>query len=317
MSRVALDVPPENEGERLDRFLARHVAERTRSALRRLIDDGKVRVDGRPGAKAGMSLRAGMQVEVELPPPSADAPRGEPIPIRVVFEDEHLVVVDKPAGMVVHPAPRVRGGTLVNALLGRGLTLAAAGGEQRPGIVHRLDRDTSGLLVAARTDVAHRALCRAFAERLVSKSYLALVWGRPRPERGAIERPIGRSRAVPARMAVGGRGSRPALSHYSTLETMTGFALLEVRPVTGRTHQIRVHLKSIHHPIVGDTEYGGRAWRGVQNRRKRDAIRRFPRLALHAAELSFRHPVEDRELRLRAPLPAEFEALLAVLREER
>ncbi len=314
-ARLVLDVASEQEGERLDRFLAGQVTGKTRSALRRLIDDGCVRVDGRAATKAGHLLKEGMRVEVDVPQPPDDLPRGEPIPIEVVLEDEHLLVVNKPAGMVVHPAHGVHRGTLVNALIGRGTPLAPAGGRRRPGIVHRLDRDTSGLLIVAKTDAAHLALARAFAAREIRKTYLALVWGHPRPESGTIERRIGRSRAVPTRMAVGGRASRPALSHYRTLESIPGFALLEVKPITGRTHQIRVHLKSIHHPIVGDTEYGGRAWRGIQNRRRRDAIRGFDRLALHAVALSFRHPVEGRDVHVSAPPSAEIERLLTILRE--
>ena len=310
-----LQVPEGQEGERLDRFLADAMIDQTRSALRRLIVAGRVSVDGLAASKAGLALRGGMEIVVRLPEPSPDRPRPEAIPVEVVHEDDDLVVVVKAAGMVVHPAHRVPSGTLVNALLGRGTLLATAGGVKRPGIVHRLDRNTSGLLVVAKTDTAHRALARAFARREVRKTYQAVVWGHPRPDEGTIERTIGRSRANPTRMTVGGRGSRGAVSVYRTVETMPGFAWLEVRPITGRTHQIRVHLKSIRHPIVGDSSYGGESWRGVQEPVKRKTLRCFKRLALHASDLAFPHPADGREVSFHAPVPEELEDLLAALRE--
>jgi len=228
-----------------------------------------------------------------------------------------LVVVDKPAGLVVHPGHGRRTGTLVNALLGRGTSLAPAGGAERPGIVHRLDAGTSGVIVVAKTDRAHRGLSNAFALRQVDKRYLALVWGHPDPPSGTIERGIGRSRNHPVKMAVRStRGrARPALSHYRTLESMPGFAFLEVLPRTGRTHQIRVHLQSIHHPLVGDDRYGGRAWRGVQDPLKRKAIREFDRLGLHAADLAFDHPASGQRVRFSSPLPDLYQRLLEVLRK--
>ena len=312
---VTLRVPAEQDGERLDRFLASSMNDLTRSALRRIIVAGRVTVDGESPPKAGVLLKAGTEVVVALPDPEPDALLPEAIPIDVVHEDEHLIVVVKPAGMLVHPARGNPGGTLLNALLGRGVRLAPAGGNKRPGVVHRLDRDTSGLLLVAKTDLAHRAMARAFARREVRKTYHALVWGRPRPAEGTIERSIGRSRSNPTRMAVeGARGKRQARSVFRTLESMPGFALLEVRPVTGRTHQIRVHLKSIHHPVVGDSQYGEQGSRGVQDPLKRKALRNFRRLALHAYRLSLVHPVEGRELNFHAPRPAEFEELLGVLR---
>jgi 23S rRNA pseudouridine1911/1915/1917 synthase len=312
---LSVEVAPEREGERLDRFLASELPEHTRSALKRLIRDGRVAVDGTVAAKAGLALRPGARVDIELPDTAAGAPQPESIPLDVAHEDDDLIVVVKPAGLVVHPAHAVPSGTVVNALLGRGTPLAPAGGEQRPGIVHRLDRDTSGLLIVAKTDAAHRGLSRAFAERRVHKTYLALCWGHPRPAEGEIDRRIGRSRTNPTRMCAGGRGSREALSRYRTLETLPSFAWLEVQPVTGRTHQIRVHLASIRHPLVGDATYGGQGWRGIQDPLKRKALKTFDRLALHAAALRFEHPVSGRELSLRAALPGELAALLDTLRD--
>jgi len=313
--RVSFEVPAEAEGTRLDRYLVVRLGVATRSALRRWIAEGRVTVNGTPAAKAGLALHPGMRIEVDVPAPRTPIPAPEPIPLDVVYEDDALLVIDKPAGLVVHPGHGQRAGTLVNALLGRGTRLAPAGGPERPGIVHRLDAGTSGVMVVAKTDPAYHGLTRAFARREVDKRYLALVWGHPDPPQGTIERSIGRSRTQPIKMAVRhARGVRPAVSGYRTIESMPGFALLEVTPRTGRTHQIRVHLQSIHHPLVGDERYGGRAWRGVQDSQKRTALRDFDRLALHAAELAFTHPTRGQRVRFTRPLPARFERLLEVLR---
>jgi 23S rRNA pseudouridine1911/1915/1917 synthase len=289
----------------------------TRSALRRVILAGGVLVDRRAVAKSGIALKAGMVITVTLPEPPSLNPEAEEFPLEVVHQDEHLLVVVKPARMVVHPGHGRRSGTLVNALLGLGVGLAPTGAPDRPGIVHRLDRDTSGLLVVAKTAAAHQGLARAFAARRVGKRYRALVWGHPDPPSGKIERSIGRSRGHPLKMAVRGtRGTtRPAVTGYETVESMPGFALLDVEPETGRTHQIRVHMQSIHHPIVGDLQYGGRAWRGVLDPLKRKALREFDRLALHAMVLAFDHPATGAPVRCEAPPPEEFEALLGVLRQ--
>ena len=278
-----------------------------------MILSGRVLLDGRPPAKAGAPLPAGASLEVTPPPSPSDALVPEDVPFTVVHEDEALVVVDKPAGVVVHPGHGRRTGTLVAGLLARGIALAPAGGRDRPGIVHRLDRDTSGLLVVAKTDPAHRALAAAFARREVDKAYLAVVWGHPRPEAGRIERPIARSRVDRTKMIVAASG-RAAVSTFHTLETMPGFALLEVKIATGRTHQIRVHLLSIHHPVVGDRRYAGERWHGVQDPAKRKALRAFSRVALHAAALGFRHPMTGARVDFRAPLPADLRALLDALR---
>jgi 23S rRNA pseudouridine1911/1915/1917 synthase len=311
---LSLEVSQGQQGERLDRFLAAHLPEHSRSALRRLIVAGLVAVDGARAGKAGLPLRAGMRVEVRLPPPAHAGLEPEPLPLEVLHEDHDIVVVIKPTGMVVHPGHGRTSGTLVHALLGRGTPLAPAGGELRPGVVHRLDRDTSGVMVLAKTDRAHWALARAFERREVRKTYHALVWGHPDPPQGRIDRPVGRSRSHRTRMTVNTPAGRAALSVYRTIETLPGFALLEVQPVTGRTHQIRVHLKSIHHAIVGDREYGGHGWRGVQDPVQRTALRSLRRLALHATELAFLHPVAAREVRFRAPLPCELDSLLVTLR---
>lgn len=311
---MRLEVPAESAGERLDRFLAGRLDGYTRSAVRRLIVEGRVRIDGAPAPKPGVDLVPASRLEILLPERCEAGPRPEAIPLAAVYEDDDLLVIDKPAGLVVHPGHGRPAGTVVNALLARGTPLARRGAPHRPGIVHRLDRGTSGLLAIAKTDAAFDALSRAFARREIGKLYRALVWGKPDPAAGTIEAAVGRSRSQPVKMAVDGRGSRAAISRFRTLETLSGFALLAVRPETGRTHQIRVHMQSIHHPIVGDARYGGRQWRGVVDAAKRTALRDFDRLALHAAELSFDHPSSGRRLRLESPLPEDFEALLRALR---
>jgi 23S rRNA pseudouridine1911/1915/1917 synthase len=312
----ALEVPPEATGLRLDRFLADRLPEFSRAFLQRCIGDGRVLVDGHAVTKSGASLRGATSVVVDLPSPPPEALEPESIPIDLAFEDEHLAVVVKPAGLVVHPGHGRRTGTLVHALLGRGIALAPAGGRDRPGIVHRLDRETSGLLVVAKTDAAHRALTTAFAERRVRKTYAALVWGRPDPAEGTIDRAIGRSRTDPTKMSVRVPRSRAreATTIYRTAESLPGFTLLRIDLVTGRTHQIRVHFASIGHPVVGDTRYGGNPWKSLRSPASRAALGAFHRLALHAAHLELRHPVTDEPLAFDAPMPADFSHLLEVLR---
>jgi 23S rRNA pseudouridine1911/1915/1917 synthase len=312
--RIRFEVRVEDGGDRLDRFLALGMPDRTRSYLRRLIVEGLVEVDGRPVTKAGFAIDSGMQIEVLLTKSESEIPAAEEIELSVVHEDDQILVLDKRAGMVVHPGHGNRRGTVVNALLGRDTVLASAGSPERPGIVHRLDQGTSGLLVVAKTDPAYHRLASAFAERRVDKRYKALVWGRPVDSEGTIERSIGRSRVHRVKMTTSASRGRSAVSEYRTLESLPGFALLEVRPKTGRTHQIRVHLLSIHHPIVGDTRYGGRPYRGLQDPVKRKAVREFDRLALHASDLSFEHPGSGVQVHFHASLPSDFELLLEVLR---
>ena len=310
---VRLDVPAAETGRRLDRYLASALTGHTRSALGRLIREGRVAIDGVAASKPGVAIDAGMSIEVSFPAPGSKGPEAETIPLVVVYEDEEILVVNKPSGLVVHPGHGRRGGTLVNALLGRGTKLSELGSPDRPGIVHRLDRETSGLLIVAKTDPAHAAMSRAFAGREIRKRYEALVWGHPDPAEGVIEKNIGRSRSNPTNMAIGGRGSREALTRYGTRRVMTSFALLTLQPTTGRTHQLRVHLKSIGHPIVGDARYGGRLWKGVQDPLKSKALRSFDQLALHASGLIFEHPIRGGEIALEAPLPDDFETLLRAL----
>jgi len=279
---------------RLDSLVATRLdLSRTQAAT--LISQGRVRVNGRI-EKAAYRPRGGEQVTVVLPPPE---PRreilGEQIPLRIVYEDEEVLVVDKPAGMVVHPAPGNWSGTLVNALIGRGGELAAMGAQDRAGIVHRLDKDTSGLLLVARTDRAHRILSRAIAERRVSRRYALLAWGHLDADRVTVEKPIGRDPRDRKRMAIVSTG-RPARTDFVRLARFDAVDLLRAHLHTGRTHQIRVHLAAIGHPVVGDDTYGGGGGRRLVALPPR---RHF----LHAAWLIFQHPTSGERIELRSPLP--------------
>jgi 23S rRNA pseudouridine1911/1915/1917 synthase len=287
-------------GERLDVFVTRRLPELTRSRVRRLIDGGLVTVDGRRPAKAGAPLEPGQRVHVTLPPPEPLAPAPEAIPLRVVYEDADLLVVDKPAGLAVHPAPGHPSHTLVNAVLARCPELSRAGGEGRPGIVHRLDKDTSGLIIVAKNDAAHLALARQLKEREVEKTYLALVEGRLSPAEGVIDAPLGRHPRHRKKMAVVA-GGREARTRYRVLREIDGRSLVEVRPETGRTHQVRVHFASIGHPVAGDALYG------------RAAPPALRRQFLHAQRLAFRHPRTGERLELEAPLPQDLAQALAEL----
>jgi len=304
-----LEIQVSGEKDRLDRFLAAQVAGLSRSAARRLIEAGQVTVNGEP-VKASYKTRSGDRVVALLPGDEPPELIAEAIPLQIVYEDPDLLVVDKQAGMVVHPAPGHSSGTLVNALLARYPELAAAGGD-RPGIVHRLDRDTSGLIVVARNDRTRRALQRQFKERQVHKAYLALLEGHLQPAWGRIEAPIGRDPHHRQRMAVL-PGGREALTEYHVLEQFAhsmgpaagDYSLVEAEPLTGRTHQIRVHFASIGHPVVGDAVYG--------RRRSRLAV---PRQFLHARRLAFRHPRTGQRQEFEAPLPGDLSPILALLRE--
>jgi len=312
--RFRLDVPDEADGCRLDAFLAARHPAQSRSVWKRLIEDGRVAVDGRSIEKPGWTLKPGMAIEGTIPEAEPSTLSGESIPIELVHEDEHLAVVLKPAGLVVHPGHGARKGTLVHALIGRGLALAPAGGRERPGIVHRLDKDTSGLLLVAKTDAAHRGLTRMFARREIGKTYLALVWGQPRPPAGRIDDAIGRSRRDPTKMTVSAPHGRAATTIYKTVEAFPGFALLSIDLVTGRTHQIRVHFATRHHPVIGDTRYGGAPWKAVRDPVRRALLTAFPRLALHATRLTLAHPVTGAPLAFDAPLPGDISALIDGLR---
>ena len=310
---VHFDVPDEAAGVRLDAFLAAAYPGRSRSIWKRFIEDGRVAVDGRRAAKPGLALKPGMAIEATIPEAPPSRLVGEDIPIALIYEDEHLAVVMKPAGLVVHPGHGARRGTLVHALLGQGVPLAPAGGAERPGIVHRLDKDTSGLLLIAKTDEAHRLLSAMFTRREIAKTYLALVWGRPQPPAGRIDDAIGRSRRDPTKMTVRAPRSREATTIYRTQRTLPGVTLLEIDLVTGRTHQIRVHFAARRHPVIGDTRYGGAPWKALRDPERRAVFASFRRLALHAAKLAFDHPVTRKPLSFTAKLPDDVAALVEAL----
>jgi len=308
-----LTAGPADAGSRLDRWLSERITDQSRARLQGLIESGHVLVDGQ-AARASKRLHAGMLVRVTIPPPVEAAPPAEDIPITIVYQDAHLLVVDKPAGLVVHPGAGRQTGTLVNALLHHVRDLSGVGGVLRPGIVHRLDKGTSGLLVIAKDDGAHRALARQFAERCVEKEYLAIVLGVPTPRRGTVEAPIGRHPVQRKRMSVRAQGGRAARSAYEVVEAFDGAALVRVRIHTGRTHQIRVHLASKGHPVVGDKTYGGGRAAPARRSASRDALSRLGRPALHAAQLAFQHPASGSKVSFESPLPADLEKLLQALR---
>ncbi len=322
----AITVAAEQAGERLDRFLALALAGDpqglSRSRLKNLILDGAVSRDGAVIRDPSEPVKAGWSYRLATPAATPARPQGEVIPFPILYEDADLIVLDKPAGLVVHPAPGNAGGTLVNALIahcGDGLT--GIGGEQRPGIVHRLDKDTSGVMVAAKTQFAHAALSAAFAARDLDREYLALCWGVPNPAAGEIEGAIGRDPRDRKRMAVLARGGKAALTHYELRENFglaagLGAALLSLRLATGRTHQIRVHLAHRGHPLIGDPVYLRR--RPAAAAYFSPAVQRaaldFPRQALHAARLGFRHPRTGKMLGFATNWPEDFERLITQLR---
>jgi 23S rRNA pseudouridine1911/1915/1917 synthase len=296
----------EDHGVRLDRALARIFPEYSRSFLAKLIDSGKVRIDGAPAAKSSFRVAAGQRVEIEVPPPAATEIVSQDLPLTVLFEDADLVVIDKPAGLVVHPAAGHSDRTLVNALLFHVKNLSGIGGELRPGIVHRLDKDTSGVMVIAKNDAAHRALTAAW--RSAKKEYLAIVYGKPKKDRGTIEAPIGRDPRNRKRMAVV-RTGRAGVTDYEVIESLRYVSLLRCTLRSGRTHQIRVHLKHLGHPLVGDPLYSGPQWRGIPDKRVQKSIAAFPRQALHAWRLTL---PDGRKFE--APMPEDMRELLAALR---
>ena len=303
----------EAEGQRLDAWLARQLPSLSRARLQGLIAEGHVLLD-RARPRPSARLHAGQVAVVDVPAPAPAEPQPEDIPLAVVHEDAHLVVVNKPAGLVVHPGAGAAGGTLVNALLRHVRDLSGVGGVLRPGIVHRLDRGTSGLLVVAKDDETHRSLVRQFAGRTVEKEYLALVLGVPTRAAGEVDAPVGRDPVHRQKMSVRAPRGREARTSWRAEERFDGAALLRVRIHTGRTHQIRVHLASIGHPVAGDAVYGGTRTPSSRRAAAREALVSLERPALHAARLAFTHPATGERLAFEAPLPPDLEAVLERLR---
>lgn len=343
----------EDARQRLDAVLARRLPDMSRARVQALIRDGGVRIGGRTIGDANLRVKPGEEIEVELPAPVAAEPSGEAIPLVVVYEDAHLIVIDKPAGLVVHPAAGHETGTLVNALIHHcGDSLSGIGGVRRPGIVHRLDKDTSGLIVAAKTDKAHRALCEQFAahgrDGRLMRSYLGICWRAPDRTKGTVDASLGRSARSRTKIAVRSDTHAPdvreAVTHYEVLEvfpvpgTAKGLgggrsrsaqqlagsasggpplaALLRLELETGRTHQIRVHMAHIGHPLLGDSTYGSgfRASAGLLNPEQAEALQALGRQALHAAELGFEHPETGEPMHFESPLPEDMGRLLTALR---
>ena len=299
-------------GERLDAHVGTRAGGLSRSRAAVLIESGDVTVNGRL-AKKSSAVNAGDVIRLKVPEPEDSSVEAEDIPLRIVHQDADLAVIDKPAGLVVHPAPGHYSGTLVNALLHHMEDLSGIGGVKRPGIVHRLDKDTSGLLLIAKHDESHRALSEALKRRDIRRHYLAAAWGHLEDERMTVDAPLSRSHTDRKRMAVHATGRR-AVTHFRRLERWLAADLLEARLETGRTHQIRVHLLSIGHPIVGDAVYGGGAARGQSGPHRAWAAelqRRTPRQFLHAWRLVFEHPRTGEKMDFRSPLPDDLEAVRA------
>jgi len=322
--RETVTIPAEADGSRLDRALAAQVPSLSRSRLKALILSGQVAVEGRTVSDPSAQVKSGQHVTVDLPPPEPAKPQGEAIPLSIVYEDDALIVIDKPAGLVVHPAAGHATGTLVNALIAHcGDSLSGIGGVKRPGIVHRLDKDTTGLMVVAKTDRAHRRLSAQFAEKRegpLQRGYLAFVWGAPNRPHGIVDAPLDRHPHARDKRAVR-EGGREAVTHWQTLERYTGVdgkpvaALLACELETGRTHQVRVHLAHIGHPIMGDETYstGFKTKAARLAPQARDALADLHRQALHAEHLAFEHPDTGELLDFHAPLPADLERLHAAL----
>jgi len=300
-----LAVDAEYDGVRLDNFLTSLLPDQSRSNVQRLIKDGHV-TGPSSALRASTPVRSGQTYTVDIPPPAASIPEPEALPLRIIFQDRHLVVLDKPAGMVVHPAAGHTGGTLVNALLHHVKDLSGIGGETRPGIVHRLDRGTSGVMVVAKTDRAHQELSRQFSDREVEKEYVALVWGVVQSGR-RIDAAIGRDPVDRQKMSTRARRARHAVTRVTFARHFQGVSLLKVAIATGRTHQIRVHLSAIGHPIVGDATYGGVHRRTAAHLR---AVQRLERPFLHSARLVFSHPADGRRVEFDSPLPPDLQRVL-------
>ncbi len=314
MRRLTDSVAASESGTRLDIWLSARLPDVSRSRIKALVESGHVLVDGRR-VKVAHRLRTAERVEACVAPPPPELLEPEPIPLEVVFEDEHVLVVDKPAGMVTHPGAGQSGGTLAAAALAHAPTMAGVGGPRRPGIVHRLDKGTSGLIALAKTPAAYDALTAQLARRTMVRRYVCLVHDEVRPASGVIDKPIARDERSRVRMAVAREGKgKPAVTRFRVLERFPGATLVECRLETGRTHQIRVHLASLGHPLLGDKTYGRRRKERAADPVLADLVDRLEGVALHAAGLSFAHPVTGARLELVSPLPDRLDRVLSHLR---
>ena len=313
MENMELIFPEESEPERLDSFLARSVDAMTRATAQRLIEAGMVTVNGTP-QKPSLKLKGGDRLAVTIPPPVAAEPEAETIPLEILFEDRDVVVVNKVAGMVVHPGAGNSGGTLVNALLGHCQDLSGIGGELRPGIVHRIDKDTSGVLVVAKNDAAHQGLAALFKDHNIKRVYIALVYGSPKEDKGRLESAIGRHPVDRKRMSGKAKHGKHAVTHWRVIGRYRGISLLRLMLETGRTHQIRVHLSEAGFPLVGDEVYGGGGrLSSVQDPVLRKLIKDLGRQALHAKTLGFVHPATKEYMEFDTELPQDMEKIVEYL----
>lgn len=315
--KLEIVVPPNKDRERLDKFLAQEVGKLSRSQLQRLIAEEKIFVDGKP-TKSHHLVQPHERIEIHIPPRPKLEVLPEDIPLNIIYEDENLLVVNKPAGMVVHPALGNYTGTLVNALLHHCKSLSGVSGDLRPGLVHRLDKDTSGLLVVAKDDTTHRELSSQFSEKKIEREYWAIVWGHFKERRGRIENQIGRSPSDRKKMSVIASG-KPAVTNYEVLEEFDFLSLVKLKLETGRTHQIRVHLSHIGYPVFGDSIYGGRnrrlsALKPKERERAAALLEIMTRQALHAKTLGFFHPIKKEYMRFDSDLPEDMETLLKELK---
>ncbi len=306
MTPYTFEIGPDHEGLRLDKFLANELPNHSRAQVQRLIDDGRVSMPRVAAPKANTAVRPGDVVTVEVPAPAPSTLEPEDLPLTILHDDADVVVVNKPAGLVVHPGAGHPTGTLVHALLHHVQDLSGIGGETRPGIVHRLDKDTSGVMVVAKNDTAHQELARQFHDREVEKEYVALVWGTVH-NRKRIDLPIGRDPVHREKISTRARRARAAVTRVTWAKALPGLTLIRVAIATGRTHQIRVHLSAIGHPIVGDALYGGVHKRVANDVR---AVQRLTRPFLHAERLAFTHPRTGERLSFEAPLPEDLESVL-------
>ncbi len=304
--RSPIVVPDESHPDRLDRYLIKKGLSLTRSQIQRLISEKQILINRSP-TRSSYRVKKGDRIDIRIPPPTPLELIPEPIPLNILFEDECLIVIDKPAGMVVHPAPGHYEGTLVHALLYHCKDLTGIGGRERPGIIHRLDKETSGILVVAKTDVAHRFLSKQFKDHSIERTYLALVCGKVK-RGGKIILPIGRDRVHRKKISPRTASPREAETHYKVMERFKTATLLEIAPQTGRTHQIRVHMAHINHPIVGDKDYGGKMAKGFKIKADRQM--------LHAAKLGFRHPSNRKKLSFSTQPPPDMLGILESIRSK-
>ena len=301
MQHYEFEVDEASSKKRLDVFLSENLQKISRSRLKKLIDENCVTVNAK-SRPAGYKMRRGEKVDLQIPPLKKLDTTSEDIPLDIIFEDKHMLAVNKPAGMVVHPAPGHSAGTLVNALLHHCDDLSGIGGVERPGIVHRLDKETSGLVLIAKSETAHKILAKKFKNREIKKEYLAFVKGKVKSDTGSIDSPVGRHKTQRKKMGTGGDHSRPACTYYEVIKRSKSWSYLKLRPETGRTHQIRVHLASLHHPVLGDKLYGGK--------NPNSGTLKLDRQALHASHLELNHPVSGVSLSFSANLPIDMESFL-------